>query len=387
MIKIAVIIPIAYRGGSLRGAIALINSLIHGALALNDSLSIVFGYIDSPDYNDAMFADLHASVQRRPYQWQTLDNNEAFRAMHYAGHLEWEPKEEAYSYPDDGINQFLDCSLWLIISDRLNKALLPIRPHILMVYDYIQRYLPFMSMDYEQQFIANAHRALCLLTTTEFTRQDVLQYVGLAPENVVKMPVLAPNFECVPVMASSHYFVWATNSSPHKNHLNTFEALKHYYDEHHGTLECHITGVDTEQLGDYYPLLSQMLKRSPTMKKMMVFCGELSDADYKLKLKHAAFFLHTALIDNGTLAVIEAAQMGVPSLSNDYACMREIDKQFDLNLAWMDATSSQDMANHLMDISGRYLSLKENLMAKNKQQFTHTNDDNINYWTVVKSCL
>ena len=51
--------------------------------------------------------------------------------MTYAGFEAWRPAAEEYAIPDDGMRQFLDCDLWLVISDRLSHPLLPIRPYIL----------------------------------------------------------------------------------------------------------------------------------------------------------------------------------------------------------------------------------------------------------------
>ena len=86
-------------------------------------------------------------ICRRPSRddrtrWSVQKGPVARRAMTYAGFEGWQPGSEEYAHPDDGMRQFLDCDLWLVISDRLPLPLLPIRPYILLVHDYLQRYPP-----------------------------------------------------------------------------------------------------------------------------------------------------------------------------------------------------------------------------------------------------
>ena len=57
----------------------------------------------------------------------------------------------SYQAPDDGISQFMDCDLWIVISDRLRLPLLPVRPYLLMVYDYLQRYQAPFDDDSESE--------------------------------------------------------------------------------------------------------------------------------------------------------------------------------------------------------------------------------------------
>jgi glycosyltransferase involved in cell wall biosynthesis len=389
--RIAVILPVPYRGGSLRGTIVLINSLINGATSLNDEIEVILAHLDTQEYTDALFSELHPEVQRRPFVWKNLDKDEAYRAMNYAGYSGWEPTDETYLTPNDGINYFLDCDLWLIISDRLNKSLLPVRPYILMLYDYIQRYVPFLSQKIDDQLMFNVHQALSVMTTTQFTKNDVLQYMGLNTANVFKMPILVPNFELnseeQTKIKSSSYFIWTTNLAPHKNHQNTFDGLELYYEEFNGILECHITGVESGRLLQSYPSLEKKLAFSQKLKTKVLFCRELPDAAYKQKLQSAAFLFHSAVVDNGTFSVLEAAQLGIPSLSSDYPPMREIDLRFNLGLNWMDSASAENIALNLKKMEETYLQLKENILKKNLDQFRHTHDDEIYYWEVIKSCL
>src|SRR6185295_20249307 len=100
-------------------------------------------------------------------------NSQAQAALIYAG-IECQLDQTTYQVPDDGIKHFLDCDLWLFFSDRLVHSLPPIRPYILMVYDYLQRYVPILSEKDHQQLMNNVHAAECILVTTEFTKEDAI---------------------------------------------------------------------------------------------------------------------------------------------------------------------------------------------------------------------
>jgi len=50
---------------------------------------------------------------------------------------------------------------------------------------------------------------------------------------------------------------------------------------------------------------------------------------------------------------VEAAHCGVPVLSGDYPAMRELDAQFGLGVAWMDAADPRDMARRLKAMEQR----------------------------------
>ncbi len=100
------------------------------------------------------------------------------------------------------MRQFLDCDLWLVISDRLPLPLLPIRPYILLVHDYLQRYLPHGSGLAENLFLQAARLAERVLATTRFTEGDARQYAGIDPKKVARVPMLVPQFEPEPRLSA-----------------------------------------------------------------------------------------------------------------------------------------------------------------------------------------
>lgn len=393
--RVAVIVPVKYRGGSLRGAKLLARAIQDGSRAAGDNVEVVFGHLDDPRcYPREEFIDLPETISRRPFRWRTMSYQEASRACVYAG-IDQALVNQLYQAPDDGINQFMDCDLWIIVSDRLELPLLPIRPHILMVYDYLQRYVPVLEDSISQQFVARAHVAEAVLVTTEFTRGDALQFAGLSDEKVRKVPMLAPDFSGsspanVHVRGAS-YFLWTTNLAPHKNHEAAMKALQVYYEDYDGELECRVTGVETGNLlkkdRAHLAALNDILFSSDELKRKFKIEGELSDRIYRRQLSGAAFLWHPGQIDNGTFSVVEAAHFGVPSLSSDYPAMREIDQQFGLNLRWMDSDDPENMARQLKKMETDGAKLRQ--MLPSAKQLASQSVDKLSgaYWDVVRDYL
>jgi glycosyltransferase involved in cell wall biosynthesis len=396
--RVAVIVPILYRGGSLRGAKLMAQAIFQGSQQCNEAVDVVFLYpVDKKKSFDVDFSDLYPGIQFRPFYWKTLGHDQALRAMLYAGHDCWEPKAKEYIVAEDGINNLYDCDLWLIISDRLDKPILPLRPRVHMVYDYLQRYVNLFAdtvKPFNQILLDVARRADRILVTTDFTRQDVLQFVGISSEKVVKVPMLAPDFSGFSGQRPDgmpNYFLWPSNPALHKNHDNAVKALLKYYEELDGKLDCIVTGANMDDfLNNNFPHLTgvvSMVKKSKALLRRVHWQGELSDSEYQQTLTGAAFLWHAGKIDNGTFCVIEAATLGVPALSSDYPPMREIDKQFSLNLAWMDAYDPADMATQLKQMELSWRSRQDLLPSKSKLAEQGVEELAADYWKAIRECL
>lgn len=395
--RIALIVPAGYKGGSLRGAIVLAEVLWFGSRQSGQPAEIIFCHLDDPQsYAEDDFAELPAEIKRRSFTWKNLTAAEARRAMHYAGETDWEPLSANYAVPDDGMQQLEDCDLWLFISDRLTTPLLPLKPVVLIVYDYLQRYVDLLSHGADQAFLDAARNAQSIWVTTKFTQGDALQYAGIEPSRVSKMPMLVPDFSSheMPTKKdekSQPYFIWTTNSSPDKNHIYALKALRIYYEELDGQWACKITGVNTAgMLKKELPHLKQaaeIVAQSKALRKQLQWLGELPDAQYRNLLARARCLWHPAQIDNGTFSVIEAAYFGVPALSSDYPAMREIDEQFQLNMAWMQHDAPRNMALQLKQMeteaAQRRASLPDLSQMRSKQLSAHA----ASYWQEVHAWL
>lgn len=395
--RIAVILAAPYRGGSFRAAKLLVHALHLGASQYGDAVELVFLHLIDGKYATTELNDLPEGVKTRGYQWKKLEAKEARRAMRYSGNSCWEPAAQEYVVADDGVKQLGDCDLWIVVSDRLAAPLLPLRPVVHMVYDYLQRYVPMPPTGVDQPYINAARAATQVWTTTEFTRQDALQYAGVDARRVIKLPMLAPKFtpkQITNARTEPPYFVWTTNAAPHKNHehaLRALRALQLYYAELNGSLNCHVTGVNTHHLlhspPEHLKRTMAWVRTDEPLKRHVKWPGELPDTDYQRLLQGAAFLWHAGRIDNGTFSVVEAAGLGVPALSSDYPPMREMDAQFGLNLAWMDASDPVAMARALKAMEEKHLERRallptaEQLACQSVEQLAGA------YWKAATACL
>lgn len=395
--RVAVILPVGYRGGSLRGALALAKALHLGSRQWKEDADIVFAHLDDPaTYPDEEFIDLPYTISRRSFHWKILSATEAHRAMQYAGFQGWEPNTDTYMVPDDGMQQLHDCDLWLIVSDRVLHPVLPIKPVVLMVYDYLQRYEDLLAHGADMRFLSAARSAERVLVTTEFTQKDALQYAGLEPRKIRKVPMLAPDFpirrSAIRAESSENpFFIWTTNAARHKNHRHAAEALRIYYEELDGQWNCKVTGVNTKGILSselaHLKFISEIFERSEVLHKRVKWMGELPDVQYRHLLAQASFLWHAGRIDNGTFSVIEAACFGVPALSSDYPSMREIDKQFSLNMLWMDPDSPRNMAQQLKKMEFDAIDRRIGLPSEAQLSAQRIENHATAYWKEVRLCL
>ncbi len=391
--RIAVILPVEYKGGTLRGAKLLAQAIESGARQAGENVEVIFCHLDG-FYTDEDFSDLPISIRRRAYTWNILNREEANRALIYAG-MEQTLKSDRYASVDDKVSQLMDCDLLILVSDRLLFPLLPIKPYICMVYDYIQRYEKFLPTELNQQLINIAHSAERVFVTSNFTRNDAIQFAGLSDDKVVKVPMLAPKFLPTKTktddMTDRKYFLWTTNASVHKNHENAFKALTIYYDKYDGQLECHITGVNSNNLTKmelpHLIPLREMVQKNAKLRCNVKFLGDLADSAYQSQLCHSMFLWHAGRIDNGTFSVIEAAWSGIPALSSDYPAMREINEQFNLNLSWMDPYDPENMAMQLKMMETESGVLKTRLPSFDSLSNQSVEKLSSAYWEAVKECL
>jgi len=393
--RIAVILPEPYRGGTLRGAKMLAEALAMGSREFGEDVDVVFAYPENKEAeNPEEFEQLAVGISVRSFRWKRLSAEEAGRAMRYAGLAGVRLGDSDYVVPDDGICQMLDCDLWLVVSDRLPGLLLPIKPVVLMIYDYLQRYFPELRSKRDVFGSATARRAKRVLVTTDFTYQDALQYAGLPARKVARVPMLAQIPSAGPretICDERSYFLWPTNLGVHKNHANALKALTIYYEELGGRLSCSVSGVHSSELPESkLPHLKEavsVLRRCKMLRDNLRWKGELSESGYRRELAGAAFVWHPAALDNGTFCLVEAAAHGVPSLSSEYPAMREMDTRFGLNLAWMDATKPDAMAEKIKEMESSHVARRALLPSDESLARNGVGALAVDYWKVIRECL
>lgn len=356
--RIAVILPHAYRGGTLVAATQIANYLHRGAALCHEEVDVVLGYPFTPDFDETHLSEyLHPEVGIRFFQIESLDREESMKALEYS-RVPMPLRHNTYYIFNDWQNAFCDRDLWILISDRLPGPLLPLKPYSFVVFDYLQRYYPDIYDNIYQCFdVATApHSAERVFVTTGFTRRDAIDFAGLPQGKVLLIPqvlppVKSPRGSCGNMVEP--YFLWVTNPAPHKNHRAAFEALTCYYQDFSGTLTCQLVGISLELLRTHF---AKLLSMHPILSEKVAFLGELPEGKFQDTLKNAAFVFHPTFVDNGIFVALHASMLCVPVLSSDYPAMRELDDNFDLGLVWMDQRDPHDMASKLKLMEERFRS-------------------------------
>lgn len=386
MKKIAVMLPIGYRGGSLRAAKNFAKALDYQAKQHGEDLQVVFSYARDAKYNVRVdFDDLvEAGIALRETDWVVHPISTLHSAAYLLGLNANSFEFPCYCVPSDGANDFYDCDLWLIVSDRLPAPLFPLRKSAFVIYDYIQRYVPEIFGDSDKAWstqvsnlLYSVQHAAKVFVTTPSTLHDLTSYAGVSSFLIEVLEMEFQPLESTIIKTGQqlpeNYVLWATNTTHHKNHINALQAIQIYLQELGGELDFVVSGTWTEYFNpkNKFPVndpvmqaeqvqyLRKELKRNKTLASKIHFIGNVSDKIYAYYLKNARFLLHPALYDNGTYAVIEAAYLGVPSLSSRYPAMEFINKKFGLNMHFFDPRDAKDLANALlvMEKSAPYVPL------------------------------
>lgn len=367
--KIAVIMPQPYLGGVLDYTLRLIQCIFAGAREKHEQISVVFGYPDDEvflEHNYFTRIEDISCVTMRSFQWH--EKNASW--VSDARTLLELPSNCALPgvILDDQMGYFEDCDYLIFTSDRIPGRLITTKPYVVVAHDYIQRYLPKMfGNSYEAAFIDAVRQSDFTFVTTEPTMKDAIQYAGLPKKQIKLAPLMfelmdnTPNRNEQVPFVKNEYFLWSTNLSEHKNHVAALAALAAYYHKG-GTLQCVITGVNTKflnwkrkasefdvELNPYTQKLRKIILDDPDLKRNLVILGNLPKEYYREILQCAKFVFHPGYADNGNGTVIDAASVGVPSISSDYPAMRYIDQKISLHLHYFNPFDDRSITQALLE--------------------------------------
>ncbi|MBV9782979.1 MAG: glycosyltransferase [Acidisphaera sp.] len=309
----------------------------------------------------------------------------------------------------DGSLDIAIADVWILLTSiLLHGPLFPEKPYLVYLPDLIQRLVPeiYGPDPLGPSWIMNAWQAMSLqrsqgvIVTTKRTGLDAVSYAGVSKSKVHVLPMVqAPLFK-VPDSAEAlsrqkrtqlrqflgdgparedtsggrlqklrcensldpaqtPYFLWVTNSTQHKNHRRALRALELYYGQEDGRLACMMCGATTDDFKaastvqtPYIQEVRTRIAESPLLRDRLHVAGELSHAGFRRLLTGAAYLWHNVLYDNGTFSVIEAASLGIPSLTSDYPQMREICEAYSINTRTFDPWSPEDTAAQLKAMEG-----------------------------------
>ncbi len=387
--KLGILLPAEYTGGVLDYTVRFIYALKKGIELHNDNIEIIFGYLDHANYDEYDYfkklKDLNITM--RKFKWESISFKRVEESLKILGYST--PfYNETYSVPNDNIRHFEDCDFILFMADRVPEKLYINQPYGVVIHDYIQRYLPsHLGNIYEKPVIELVRGAEVVLTTTETTKMDCVQYAGVRENKIMIVPLF---FDTISKVKNGYiekkidnYFIWSTNISKHKNHKIALRALSEYY-ANGGNMKCCVTGVHTdlfdlknkETHNDYVNQIRDIIRNDKLLRKNIIFYGNLPKNNYIFLLQNAEFLLHAGFGDNGNGTAFDAAMLGVPTISSDYPAMRNIESVLKIGIRFFNKNDSEDLKNLLIDAQNNCKVYKSKLPSFDElKKFTVQNFD------------
>jgi glycosyltransferase involved in cell wall biosynthesis len=397
--KLAVILPAGYSGGTMRGAINIAVQIHDGSRLCGEEVQVRFGFVDAGQLktHTSGVSELKArGILAEPIVAELRGND-------YLQSLSGSENPEAFAIFNNGTDNFDEEDFVLVISDRVGGRIAPTYRFGMVIYDFIQRYIPSI-FDRETEsgtaatwrsvisYLRNYKHAEAVFVTTSQTKNDAIGYGGVRSDKVILLP---SEFDPLPDGGGDGednrdpFILWTTNSTQHKNHLNALEALHIVYNVEPDFPSVVMTGPMTELLGSksgigYCNKVHDAISSSNILKHRIRIRGHLTDESYARTLSGAALLFHPALFDNGTFSVLEAAWRGVPSVSARYPAMEEISRRFQVPLSFFDPCDPDDMAVALVEAYKDRTQLRSGLPSKSLlQQFSPQNNA-VQFWKAIR---
>lgn len=355
----------------MRSAMNIIRMLALGSRACGDRLELSFGFPEGLEFDHGDVETLRElDVRIRPFQVMALPAEHI--SAYYGDFVPAQKRTGAQHYIafNDGVSNFEEADLWLIVSDHIYTPIPPHRRYGVVVYDYVQKYFPDILGDADWMTFATRAQITCdanfVITTSDQTRMDVITYAGADPARVHRFPVeFDPPKHIQDVETSPSdgdddarpYIMWSTILSQHENHLSTLSGLARFVESF--PHEIVVTGFHTKSFDPgnskpsvdhpYVRSVRTAIERSPQLRERIRFRGFVSDAEYGRLMARATAVLHTSTGDNGTYSALEAAWLGVQTVCSRYPAMEQLAKQFGLPLILFDVDESGSLVDALRD--------------------------------------
>jgi glycosyltransferase involved in cell wall biosynthesis len=334
MLKLALVLPIGFHGGTFRGLIHTALQLSDDAKFLNQRIVIDSWLPTNTNYSqDDLYELRQVSESIIRFSTETfLRQHESLKCSHksirfYGGHLNL----DEYDFV-------------LFISNTLEYHPTTRAKYGVKVYDFLQRRCPEAYPENLETWRSLA-AAECVLyeseivvTTTEKTKLDAINYAGVSPSKVLAIPEkidLGWTQNIVEATSSQNYIHWATNGTAHKNHLVLISMFKVFL-KNHPELKVIITGVETELFNQDQksgsPYVAEVRKKIQESQLSDRFnaLGNVSSAEYLKVLRGAKSHLQSSKYDNGSFTPVEATALGIPSTYGDYPQMVELANRFNI---------------------------------------------------------
>jgi hypothetical protein len=412
--KVAVILPVFYMGGVLKGLKNTAKMIRHASTQMGEPLEVVIAVPIGAYQLDSEFAEeIAMGIEVREIWPRLLGPDATERALRWGQNTNLGP--DLTVHYRDGVADLLDCDLWIVITNRtidedgFVRPVLPIRPVVMIPYDFIEQYIPeVLPANFRAAVAESTRSADLVLVTQPQTARDAVSFIGCAEERVFQVPFefeIPSTLKSLPGKASPTLrlpsdnqlrFVWPTNASVHKNHSTVFRGLRLAMDRG-ASLTGEMTGLYTEAYAEdrestanrFDGVFMQMWDdfQALGMSDVIHPNGYLSESNFAGLLRGADFAIHSSKYDNGAYALVEAAFLGIPSICSDYPQLRFLAESLEIPAVWFAPDDPDDFARAIEDISNHSREIVASLPSRESLQAHGWESTALNWWSNVRAKL
>ena len=182
----------------------------------------------------------------------------------------------------------------------------------------------------------SAEACECILTISQASKQDILDFWSLPAEKIAVIPLAAgEDFKLLDpgdeegirqdeltlrrFRITKPYILAAGTISPRKNHRRLLQAYEQLRRKHKLPLQLVLTG----ELESTYEEFIQQLRNCP-YKQDVITTGYAKDAEFAALYRNAAVFAYPSLYEGFGLPILEAMSCGAPVVTSDVSSMPEV---------------------------------------------------------------
>lgn len=302
----------------------------------------------------------YAAVRRLTPRWQRWQQQVGplgfgVDALHW---IQWQARRLAAERPDPRkADAFLAAHGASVVHVTFPTAFSTGVPIVFEPWDLQHRHHPefFEPAEWrvrDQLYREGCERAGLVVTATRWTKRDVVDQYGIAPEKIAVVPRGPaetrpdPSPDAVERIRRSlnlpdRFAFFPAMTFPHKNHLRLFEALAILRDRHGLALPLVCTGRPYEP---HWRAIQQGVARHG-LEGQVTLLGAVSDETLAALFKAAAFLVFPSLFEGLGLPVLEALASGLPVLASDATCLPEIAGDA---ARYFDATRTESIVDALL---------------------------------------
>ena len=368
------------------------QTLQRGAQLANKHIEIVVGVekITDGDLSEFLKSGV-AHTTTREFVWRRVEPDEASRILAYSGaerNLQW----PEYLVPDDGINNFLECDLWVLIASEIDSPLLPLRPLVLSPDSIAHRFVPRSPKHAVGRF-GLAYLPETILVDSKLAEAEFIQCEGVPKELVSSVPTILFDEanERMPIIGKGgkNRFLWIINPRSIPNIKASVEALSVLYNQLGFSKHCRVLVVDvaktalrSERHPKFQKIVAAALKENHISSSYVSIEKVASARRLYQELSEAEFLWRPGKLDDDLLPIISFARSHKPILAARCPLLIERLSGQDWGVTWMDGENPDEMAA-IANTAAKGIKIQ----AKNAS--IAATDDNActTYWKVIYECL